>query len=425
MNAMPDVSRHPCFNEEAKGVCGRVHLPVAPKCNIKCNYCDRKFDCVNESRPGVSSAVLNPRQAALYLNGVLAREPNVTVVGIAGPGDPLANPEETFATMELIREAHPEILFCLSTNGLALPSYVDRIAALGVSHVTVTVNAVDPEIGGKVYAWARDGKVIYRGTDAARLLLERQLSGIRALKERGIIVKVNTILIPGVNEDHIGEVAKVIASLGVDIMNVMAMAPNPGTPFGNLTEPDHAAMERARAAAGALLPQMRHCQRCRADAVGLLGFDKSREFTELLRECAETVTLETEGKPYVAVGTREGLLVNLHLGEAERFQIWGEEGGSFKLVESREAPERGTGPERWRELAAVLKDCRAVLVSGYGESPNAVMVEEGVVPIEVGGLIELALKAVYDGRDCSALRRRKSTGCKKNVSCSGDGGGCG
>jgi len=41
-----DVSKHPCFREEARGVCGRVHLPVAPQCNVKCNYCDRRYDCV-------------------------------------------------------------------------------------------------------------------------------------------------------------------------------------------------------------------------------------------------------------------------------------------------------------------------------------------------------------------------------------------
>jgi len=27
---------HPCFNEEAKHTNARVHLPVAPKCNILC-----------------------------------------------------------------------------------------------------------------------------------------------------------------------------------------------------------------------------------------------------------------------------------------------------------------------------------------------------------------------------------------------------
>lgn len=47
---------------------------------------------------------------------------------------------------------------CMSTNGLLLPKYAERIAELGVDTLTVTVNAVDPEIGKDIY-----GFVIYEG----------------------------------------------------------------------------------------------------------------------------------------------------------------------------------------------------------------------------------------------------------------------
>lgn len=426
MNASIDTSRHPCFNEEAKGVCGRIHLPVAPKCNIKCNYCNRKYDCVNESRPGVTSAVLTPSQALLYLRGVASRMESLTVTGIAGPGDPLANAEETFETMRLVRKNYPSMLFCLSTNGLNLPQYAEEIAKLGVSHVTVTVNAVDPAIGEKIYAWVRDGKIIYRGREAAAHLLSRQLEGIRKIKELGVIVKINTILIPGVNEHHVEEVAKTVSALGADLMNVMAMAPNPGTPFGDLPEPGPGLINPARKTAEEHLPQMRHCQRCRADAVGLLGTDKSAEFASLMNECANSITLETAGKPFVAVATREGLLVNQHLGEAGKFQIWGKTNGGFSMIEERAAPEKGSGLERWRELAQTLNDCRAVLVSGYGETPNGIMTDQGVPPIEVGGLITTALRSIYEGKSHGTIFRRKSGGCARGGGgCGGDGGGCG
>ena len=84
---------HPCFDEEAKHTNARVHLAVAPKCNIQCNYCNRKYDCVNECRPGVTSSILTPGQAAGYLKELDTRLDNLAVVGIAGPGDPFANPE--------------------------------------------------------------------------------------------------------------------------------------------------------------------------------------------------------------------------------------------------------------------------------------------------------------------------------------------
>ncbi len=231
MNTQLDTNRHPCFNVGVKGECGRVHLPVAPKCNILCNYCNRKFDCVNESRPGVTSAVLTPRQALSYLEQVLVAEPRITVVGIAGPGDPFANPKETMETIRLIRERFPSLLICLATNGLGLLPHVQELVDLKVSHVTVTVNAVDPEIGKKIYSWVRDGKKLYRGLAAAELMLERQLAGIAALKAGGVTVKVNTIVVPGINDHHVPEVAKKMASMGVDILNCMAVYPNAETPF--------------------------------------------------------------------------------------------------------------------------------------------------------------------------------------------------
>lgn len=51
---------HPCFNAGARHRVGRIHLPVAPKCNMQCNYCNRDFECVNESRPGVSIPFSHP-----------------------------------------------------------------------------------------------------------------------------------------------------------------------------------------------------------------------------------------------------------------------------------------------------------------------------------------------------------------------------
>jgi nitrogen fixation protein NifB len=238
-------------------------------------------------------------------------------------------------------------------------------------------------------------------------------------------VKVNTILIPGVNENHVEAVAEKMAQLGVDVLNVMAMVPNAGTPFGELEEPGTEMIARVRDAAQKHLPQMKHCQRCRADAVGLLCEDRSGEFAELMGDCSEAILLPSTERPYVAVATREGLLVNQHLGETTHFQIWENAGDSFRLIDKRKAPPKGGGMERWRDMAATLSDCRAVLVSGFGDVPNAILTQAGVMPLEMGGFIEMALKAVYDGKNVSGLKKRRTGGCSKGVSCGGDGGGCG
>src|SRR5512140_2279179 len=49
------VRNHPCYSEEAHHHFARMHVAVAPACNLQCNYCNRKFDCASESRPGVVS----------------------------------------------------------------------------------------------------------------------------------------------------------------------------------------------------------------------------------------------------------------------------------------------------------------------------------------------------------------------------------
>jgi len=425
----PKSVKHPCFNKEASGSCGRVHLPVAPKCNIQCNYCNRKYDCVNESRPGVTSGVLKPFQAFEYTKQVLEKEPRITVIGIAGPGDPMANPAETLETMRLIHEAYPHMLFCLSSNGLAMPEYVDDLAELGVTHATITMSTIDPEIGAKIYSWVRDGNVVYRGRDAAELILSRQLKSIAALKARGLAVKVNTIMIPGVNTIENGAPLQAVAekakSLGVDLMNLMPMHPTAGTLFGNLPEPTKEEVTAVRGVIGHLVPQMTHCRRCRADAVGLLCADRSGELGGVLASCGKLPPQGQDDRPYIAVASREGLLINQHLGEAKRFQIWGKaENGGFRLVEERTAPGLGCGPSRWEELAKLLSDCRAVLVGAVGETPRKILTERGVVPAACSGFIEDALRVAYGESGVGGLEVLRAKGVGSGKQCCGAGDGC-
>jgi nitrogen fixation protein NifB len=220
-----NLDNHPCFNPDACKSFGRVHLPVAPRCNIQCKFCNRKFDCVNETRPGVTSAILSPGQAMVYLEEVFAAKGNISVVGIAGPGDPFANPRETLETLSRVRTRYPDVILCVATNGLNVTPYIDELARLKVSHVTVTVNAVDPSIGARIYSWMRVGKKVVRAEEGAAVLLERQLEAIRGLKACGIMVKANSIILPGINEDHIETVARRMADLDVDLFNACRITP--------------------------------------------------------------------------------------------------------------------------------------------------------------------------------------------------------
>jgi nitrogen fixation protein NifB len=412
---------HPCFNADARHRFGRIHLPVAPQCNIQCNFCNRKFDCVNESRPGVTSKVLSPGQAVAYLEKYLKFNPAISTVGIAGPGDPMANPEATLETIRRIRASHPELIFCLSSNGLKLAPYLDELAELGVTHVTVTMNAIDPAIGARIYAWVRDGKVIYRKDEGAALLLERQLTAIAGLKRLGITVKVNAIIIPGVNEAHIPAVAQKAAELGVDLMNCIPLVPAPESNFAGLPAPRPELVESVQKQAGSYLPQMKHCARCRADAAGLIGAPLNQTSFELLAEAARLPLQPEQKRPYIAVTSLEGVLINRHLGEADQIYIFTVNSGAVAFVETRPAPPPGGGEARWRALSERIADCHTLLVSGIGPNPAEILRASGVKIYETEGLIDSTILALEEGMPPKG--KLSVTQC--GFSCKGDGLGCG
>ncbi len=417
-----DKTKHPCFNAEAKGKYGRVHLPVAPQCNIQCKYCNRKYDCVNESRPGVTSTVLSPEEALEYVTRIKEKADYISTVGIAGPGDPFANAEATMKSLELIHAKYPDLIFCLSSNGLNMYPYIDRMKELGVTHVTITINAIDPEIGAKVYAWVRYNKRNLRGLAAAEALLAEQLKCVEKLKAVGMTVKINSIIVPGVNDKHIPAVAEKMAEMGVDIMNCIPLLVTPDTDFENLPNPSEEMIKEVRSASEKFLPMMTHCQRCRADAVGILGCDDKDLSSELLKLTSAKNWIK-EGRPYVAVATYEGLLVNQHLGEATGMQIFGEKDGKFYTQEKRLAPPKGGCDDRWSQLAEILDDCSVLLVSGIGPAPQKFFEGTEIEVVKTGGLIEESLKAIYGGKPIKNVAGGDISACK--MGCGGNaGGGC-
>ena len=269
------IQEHPCFSENACHLFGRMHLPVAPKCNIQCNYCIRKYDCVNESRPGVTSKVLSPEEALERVREVLDRVHYIKVVAVAGPGEPLFN-EETFETFRLVKAEFPHLMRCMSTNGLLLPDRIDDIEELGIGTLTVTLNAVDPAIGKLIYSFVNYHGKIYRGEEAAEILLKNQLEGIREAVKRKIIVKVNTVYIPTINDKHIVDIAKQIGQMGVYMQNIMPLIPQ--YKFANIKPPTQAEKREMQARCSAYVKQMTHCRQCRADAIGRLGKDIQQQF---------------------------------------------------------------------------------------------------------------------------------------------------
>ena len=421
---MDKINNHPCYSEGAHQHYARIHVAVAPACNIQCNYCNRKFDCSNESRPGVTSNKLSPEDAVkkvLYVGGDIQQ---LSVVGIAGPGDALANPKKTFDTFRMLHEKAPDQKLCLSTNGLRLPDYVEEMVKYNVDHVTVTINSVDEtgEIGAKIYPWVHWNHKKVFGAEGAKILLEQQLKGIKMLVERGILVKANSVLIPGVNDQELPNVAKKLKELGVFLHNIMPLLSKEeyGTYYGlngQRSATDQEVMA-AQEACGMDMKLMSHCRQCRADAVGLIGEDRGEEFTPdvfkdmtwealedqyniearkqkhevienwraALEQANERIKIEQATKEelsstgetkLVAVTTAGEGTINLHFGSAKEFLIYEVGDKAIKFVMHRKVenayckgPEDCDGSYPIEEIKNTLKDVDLLLTEKIGECPQ-------------------------------------------------------
>jgi len=420
------VKNHPCYSEEAHHHYARMHVAVAPACNIQCNYCNRKYDCSNESRPGVVSQKLTPEQAVKKVLAVASEIPQMTVLGVAGPGDSLANPKKTFDTFRMLQESAPDIKLCLSTNGLALPDLVDEICKYNIDHVTITINMVDPEVGAKIYPWIFWQHKRVTGIEAARILHEQQMKGLEMLTARGVLTKINSVLIPGINDEHLIEVNREVKKRGAFLHNIMPLISEAehGTYFGLNGQRGPSAQElkavQDACMGGANL--MRHCRQCRADAVGLLGEDRSEEFTldkieemeivydldkrknyqdkvEVERQSqhaakqealasaqAQMGEVDPNMKVLVAVATEGHGRVNLHFGHATEFQIFEVSSAEALFVGHRRVDlycQGGFGEdEQLPSIVRAINDCHAVLVAKIGACPKDELKAAGIDPVD-------------------------------------------
>ncbi|SEQ60739.1 nitrogen fixation protein NifB [Azotobacter beijerinckii] len=442
------VHNHPCYSEEAHHYFARMHVAVAPACNIQCHYCNRKYDCANESRPGVVSEVLTPEQAVKKVKAVAATIPQMTVLGIAGPGDPLANPQRTLETFRMLSEQAPDIKLCVSTNGLALPECVDELAKHNIDHVTITINCVDPEVGAKIYPWIYWNNKRIRGVKAAKILIEQQQKGLEMLVARGILVKVNSVLIPGVNDEHLKEVSKIVKAKGAFLHNVMPLIAEPehGTFYGVMGQrsPEPEELQDLQDACAGDMNMMRHCRQCRADAVGMLGEDRGDEFTldkiesmdidyeaamvkraaihaaikeELDEKSAKKARLaglsvasvqnSTSGRyrpVLMAVATSGGGLINQHFGHASEFLVYEASTSGVRFIGHRRVDQYCVGNDTCGEKESALagslralKGCEAVLCSKIGFEPWSDLEAAGIQPNGEHAMepIEEAVMAVY------------------------------
>ena len=308
-------------------------------------------------------------EAMEYLAQEMAEKKEaISMVAITGPGDPLATPDITLSAVEQIRKFYPKMKIGLKTLGIGSDKLAAALAKAGVNYIEMQVDGVRSEILQKIYAWIRPGLKTLKISDAVNLLLKEQRNGIPALKFHNITVSILTTLYPGYNIDHVPKIAVEMMELGTDSISLIPYKPEPGVEV-DLESPDPAMILETVNKISKSLPVIRPILlQTPEDGVG-----KGTSGMPLFPK-------PTKERPNVAVVSSNGIDIDLHLGQAIRFVIYGPRGedGLACLLETRNAPEPGAGTNRWQEVAAILKDCFILLAASAGETPRKVLAETGL-----------------------------------------------
>ena len=311
------------------------------------------------------------------------------MVAITGPGDPLATPDITLQAIERIRADYPDLKIGLRTLGIGSGALAGQLARAGLDYVEMQVDGTRPAVVEKIYAWIRPGMKTLRISEAATLLVQEQRHGISALKFHELKVVVTTTVYPGINADHVAKLSAEMMELGADGIGLTPYASEPGAEV-RLESPSVEVLAAVAEKAAAFLP-IAEPMLFRA---GEGGSAPARA----------PLPRPTKERPNVAVASASGIEIDLHLGQAIRLLVYGpREDGLTCLLEVRDAPEPGTGPDRWRELAAILPDCFAILAASAGETPRMELAQAGITVFITEGDLEGTVDVLYGG----GKKRRK------------------
>ncbi len=359
---------------------GRVHLPVAPRALARVRF--------SPDKP--LPRALTPEQALNWLEYLSDQGDEIRVVNINGPGDPLATPELTLATLALVRERFPGASLCLTTLGLGAGAVAEQLAGLGLAHVSILMDAVDPKVVERIYAWIRPGKRTLPLGEAAQMLVQEQPLAIAALVEQGVPVQIKSTLYPWINPEQMNEIAQRAAELGANEMKLFPFIPK-GEDCPQPAKPaDPAELAELAGLAARHLP---------AKAVDLAFCAAATEWDfSQPAAAAKTLPKPSQSRPNLAVCSSDGFDVDLHLGQASQFLIYGPQDGLVVLLETRPAPEPGDGDARWQQAYLVLSDCFAVLAAAAGEAPQRVLGEKGLPVVTQEGNVEGLVDVLFGGK---------------------------
>lgn len=383
-----------------KSIC----LPVASRWNLKYNIPLFNNESINEDYPEIDEDAFTPEIALDYLSQIKRKYSHINSIKIIGPRHPFASPEVTLRTLELVRSQFPDMQLIVVSNGLNLLPYIYRLVQIKVDQVNLVVNAIDPKINSMFIEWARYGQHTYYGEDAAKLLIDNQLSAIARLKSHGITINVSSILVESINDNHIEDLSNKLKRLNVNrhviipMKKISLVINHLNTDNFKKVElqlldrsyqqkkPDYRSVIRNT---NQILKTiiMTVQQMPKADDDFPVDSNKSQQADKLFNQ-----------PPLFAVISRDGLMVDQDLSDAERVLVFNKEGSETRLIAERPFPKNDLKTDQtWLEVVNLVKDCSVLFVKGVDLKSKKKFIENGIKVIETQGTINNNIEAILSG----------------------------
>lgn len=158
-----------------------LRVSLTDRCNLRCTYC-----MPEEGLQWLAKPDLLTDDEIVRLIGIAVTELGVTEVRFTG-GEPLLRPG-LVGIVERCAALDPRPRMSLTTNGIGLERTAQALRDAGLDRVNVSLDTLRPEVFQTMTRRKRHGDVL-RGLDAART------AGLTP-------VKVNAVLMPGLNDDE-------------------------------------------------------------------------------------------------------------------------------------------------------------------------------------------------------------------------------
>jgi cyclic pyranopterin phosphate synthase len=156
-----------------------LRVSVTDRCDFRCVYCMAE-DMTFLPKPDVLSLEELDRLCSAFV------AKGVRKLRLTG-GEPLVRRDIMTLVHSLGRHLKTGALdeLTLTTNGSQLARHAEDLAKAGVKRVNVSLDTLDPDKFTRITRWGR---------------LEQVMDGLRAAREAGLRIKINTVALRGVND---------------------------------------------------------------------------------------------------------------------------------------------------------------------------------------------------------------------------------